>query len=828
MMGKLKGNLLEELTHEQEMTAAGRERYLRRQEKQTLSLQTNAYKLITGAIERVRSHLSETIEAEMVKGSGRRFSWAEDIAAIDTELLSYIGLTVCMDAVGQNLTRNSTLVRIGSRIEMEIWAKGLREYDRKLAKRVETKATKDHDAARYRVKAVRVMAGKAGYVQQSWSDERRLKAAAPVFNSVLAVSDVFECWNQGSGKKTAIRVGLCEQASEALATMEYEASWHEPLFEPMLVEPRPWESTTCGCYFDEALAGAVPLIRKGTVQQDKTVMYQLKKQGRVPYMDALNAIQRTPFAINDYVLEAVEHCWETGAVFGKFPRKHHVEHHAKPDNWDALTPQQKKLWVNKSRAVRDLNRNVDGNRANMVQDLRVARKMAKYEMFYLPHNFDFRGRVYPVPHFNHHRDDHVKAMFLFANKKPITESGAAWVAFQVANTGDFDKISKKSLDDRLAWVAEHEDKIIQVGRDWQASMDWWTQADKPFQFLAACHEYANWKEHGDAYECGLPIALDGSNSGIQHYSAASLAKDDGALVNLTVSDVPQDIYQSVADRVRELLKTDTSLYSEMWQEWGVGRKTVKRNVMTFGYSSEVQGFSLQLQEDLMNPLRDSVTEGLLDVHPFDHEDDNGQRAARFLAEKNWQAVNEVIENAGTSMRFFQKLADALAVEGKHMMWHTPIGFPVVQRYRKQKTKKLKLFLHDREHHRLVRSQVSIRESLENSVARGKSKQAVAPNVIHSMDSCHLLITVNNGLINGVRDYFLIHDSFATVPADTWTMFDVVRQSFIAMYTDWCLFEDLYDTTHQLLTDPTRISSLKIPAKGDLDLKEVADSLYCFC
>lgn len=827
-MDKLKANILEELTHEQHMSVAGRDRYLKRQEKQELSLQTSPYKLITGAIERVRSHLSETIETEMAKGSGRRFSWAEDISIVDPELLAYIGLTVCMDAVGRNSTRNSTLATIGHRIEMEVWAKGLREYDKKLAQRIETKATRDHDASRYRVKAVKIMAGKSGYVQPEWHDERRVKAAAPVYNSVLAASEVFEAWTQGVGKKTAVRVGMTPEASDALATMEYEASWHEPLYEPMIVEPRAWEDTTTGCYFDDALAASVQFIRKGTREQFRTVEYQLKRDSHVPYMDALNTIQRTPFCVNDYVMEALETCWNEGRVFGKFPRKNYVSYDSKPDNWEAMTPDDKKGWVGQSKAIRDMNRNVDGNRANMVQDLGVAQKMSQYEQFYLPHNFDFRGRVYPVPRFNHHRDDHIKALFLFANKKPITESGGAWVAFQVANTGDFDKISKKSLDDRLAWVTENHDKIVEVGRDWEGTFDYWSTADKPFQFLAACHEYANWSEQGDNYLCGLPIALDGSNSGIQHYSAASLAEKDGALVNLTPSDVPQDIYQSVADHVNATLKNDSSVFAKMWLDYGVGRKTVKRNVMTFGYSSAVQGFTNQLKEDLMNPLRDSVTEGLIARHPFDMNGDNGQQAARYLAEQNWEAVNEVINNAGTGMRFFRDLADAMATEGKHMSWQTPIGFPVVQRYPKQRTKKLKLFLHDREHQQLTRQQVSIREEVRNTVAKMKSKQAIAPNIIHSMDSCHLLITVNNGVVNNVKDYFLIHDSFATVPADTWTMFDVVRLSFIAMYRDWCLYDDLYGRTHQLLTDPSRIGELKIPAKGKLDLDDVASSLYCFC
>ena len=826
-MEKLRGNILEELTHEQEMAVLGRDRYLQRQEKQSLSLQSNPHKLITGAIDRVTDYLRAAIDEELSKSSGRKFAWVEDIRNIDTDLLAYIGLTVCMDAVGRNSTRNSTLVGIGHRIEMEVFASGLRRFNPQLHRRVSDKAVKDHDSERYRVKAVRVMAGKAGYEQPQWTDERRLKAATPVFNAVLAASDIFETWSQTKGRKTAIRVGLTEAASDALATMEYEASWHEPLYEPMLVEPRRWEAFDTGAYFDEALAASCPLIRKASGSQKRSVAYHLRTQTHVPYIDALNTIQNTPFTINDYVMAAVEHCWENDISFGKFPRKNHVSHSKKPDNWETLHPHERLNWVKNSKAVREMNRSVDGNRANMVQDLRVARKMQKYASFWLPHNFDFRGRVYPIPRLNHHRDDHIKALFLFANKKPITEAGAAWVAFQVANTGDFDKISKRSMDARLEWVKDNHEQIMLVGRDWQVSIDYWSKADKPFQFVAACHEYANWFEQGDDYLCGLPIALDGSNSGIQHYSAASLAETDGALVNLLPSDEPQDIYQSVADYVNKLLETDTSEYAIMWRDFGISRKTVKRNVMTFGYSSERQGFANQIQEDLMNPLRDEVTEGIRSSHPFEVGGDNGSRAARYLAEKNWEAVNEVIKHAGSGMRFFQELADAMASEGKSMRWQTPIGFPVEQRYSKMKTKKLKLFLHDREVNRLVRSQVSIRVEEVKTVHKAKSKQAVAPNIIHSMDSCHLLITVNNGLLNGVKDFFLIHDSFATLPADTWTMFDVVRHSFIAMYQDWCLFEDLYGRVHQVLADPTRIADLKIPEKGNLDLALVADSMYCF-
>ena len=59
-------------------------------------------------------------------------------------------------------------------------------------------------------------------------------------------------------------------------------------------------------------------------------------------------------------------------------------------------------------------------------------------------------------------------------------------------------------------------------------------------------------EHFDATAtgsicCGLPVSIDGSCSGYQHYSAAMRAEKEASLVNLMPSDEPQDIYQFIAD-----------------------------------------------------------------------------------------------------------------------------------------------------------------------------------------------------------------------------------------------------------------------------------------
>ena len=58
------------------------------------------------------------------------------------------------------------------------------------------------------------------------------------------------------------------------------------------------------------------------------------------------------------------------------------------------------------------------------------------ERFYVPLNIDFRGRIYPIPHFNFTRDDRVRGLFLFADGKPIGEEGLLWLKAHVAARAD--------------------------------------------------------------------------------------------------------------------------------------------------------------------------------------------------------------------------------------------------------------------------------------------------------------------------------------------------------------------------------------------------------
>jgi DNA-directed RNA polymerase len=819
---------IRELQRERQMITEGRDRYVKRSEKiTTTSIQNNPQKLISEVQSLVSKDLKKTIDDVSKGGSARHPSWYNDLKTIDVDIVSYVGLVSMFDAVGRNQTLTRAVSTIGQKIEMEVFNIELKQFNKKLANRIETKVTQDHSSERHRIKAAKSIAAKAGFEYEKWDDKRRVIVGTPILNSILRVSGIFDVWQTTIKNRTLKKIGLLPEASLRLSELDFDESWSSPLFAPMTVKPKDWTSFDTGCYIDEALSQQVKLV-KGYVANAhiKAIEHGFEKGSIQPSIDALNAVQRTPMKLNEIIVEAVEWCWVNDKSMGKFPTRAYIEKPDKVDDFDSLTAEQKKGIRIKNKNIVVKNRQIDGQRSVMVQDLKVAKELMEYDQFYLPHNFCHRGRIYPIPHFSHHRDEHIKAMFEFANEKKVDDKAFYWIAIQVANTGDFDKVSKKPMLDRIKWVNDNAEMIIEVAQDYKSTFDYWSQADKPFSFLAACQAYFNYLVEGEGSTSGLPISLDGSNSGIQHYSAASKQERDGSLVNLVPNSMPQDVYQEVADAVSKVFTSSDDKMARDWLKFGVNRKLVKRNVMTFGYSSEVYGFKDQIIEDTMRPLADDVLAGKYDQHPFG--DDQGFTAANYLAKANWKAVNQVITGASEGMKFFKTLARLLAHENKHMRWTTPVGFPVVQSYTKFTTKEIKVYLYDRTLFKNVRSQISLRDKPLRTVDKAKSASAVSPNVIHSMDAAHLLLTVLNGLQRNIQDYFLIHDSFATTAADTQKLYEIIRSSFIEIYDNFCLYQTVLNYNIKQFEDASKVDLPSIPKKGKLVLSDIKDSRYCFC
>jgi len=252
----------------------------------------------------------------------------------------------------------------------------------------------------------------------------------------------------------------------------------------------------------------------------------------------------------------------------------------------------------------------------------------------------------------------------------------------------------------------------------------------------------------------------------------------------------------------------------------------KRSTMTYGYSSNQNGMYDQLMEDFMVPLERKAAYGKIKKHPFG--DDHVQRdAARYLANIQYETIRETLKSVSGAMDYLRGLSEALSKENKVMRSTSASGFPVFQRYQKTKRMRVRVFLWDREAKINKRSQITMVQDVVNQIDSRKASNAVSANLIHAADSAHMSLTICAMLDEGINDFFMIHDSFATQAADTDTMYHLVRQVFVDIYSGDCFFAKLEAEVREQLSNPDAKLEKAMPAKGDLDINGVLESRYCF-
>lgn len=829
--------LEDQLTLEQTSANEGYDRYVRSQDRlkedQGYSSTNSVSKVIKGALPEVTKDIESYLEEDR---KGRHPDGLQYLKPLEAPLLSFIGLSCVFNAIAREATLVQTCVDIGRFVENELWAKALKDTNKELYQRLVSRVLKTHGNITYRKKALRATAAKEGFKYESLPNDLRVKIGEPLVNSVLKVCEGLFVLHYVNDD---VFIRLTDEASAYLSELTETEAWMSPAFKPMVLPPKPWVSFDTGCYYSESLSRHVKLVRTSSRDHRRLVSEAIESGLMAPCLASLNAIQDTPWRINRELLEVVRWAWEQSVTLDSFPPRQHLQRPPRPQDWEALPKDQQKAWRIKASQTAERNRGIDGERMVMLMDLKVANDLAGYERFWIPHSLDFRGRVYPVCHFSQQRSDHIRSLLEFADGVPMGDDGLYWLSVHLANCGDFEKLSKRPLDERVQWCLDNTETITKVANDPQGTFDIWRKADAPFQFVAACLEWANASKDPKGFVSHLPIALDGSNSGLQHYSAA-LRSPEGALVNLVPSEKPADVYQVVCNRAKELVERDAANgdhVAAIVLRNGVTRSLVKRNVMTFAYSSEQYGFAQQQREDLMRPLSLEVLEGKLSEHPYG--DDHGFRASLYIAKVVWTAVNDVVKDAGGGMRFFQACAKALAHEMKPLHWYSPMGMPVLHKYVTYSMKRVQLWLYDKnltvieatDRDRITSEgilryvQTNVRLKPTEVINKEKAKSAVAPNVIHSMDAAHLMLTVLQAREDDMRHFSLIHDSFGTHAGNTTRFFTLIREAFVDMYNDYCPFEEIAYQTEKALDDKTKVPPL--PARGTLDINGVINSLYAF-
>lgn len=581
---------------------------------------------------------------------------------------------------------------------------------------------------------------------------------------------------------------------------------------PMLIPPVPWISVNIG----SNLLASTKLIRlpESVSKTNSSTILPDRSLGAV--FDGLNALSACPWIINKPVLDL---------IINVFNNKGNKKLDIPPPA--AECPPLPKI-------THDMN----GHQRSRTQRMRVKLKQQKAEMhslwcnelyklsianhfrddvFWFPHNMDFRGRTYPCPpHFNHLGSDVTRSILLFAKGQKLGPWGLDWLKIHLINLTGFKKRSSNA--ERLVFANENMDNILNSADHPMEGRCWWHTSDEPWQTLACCMEIAKAVRSPDPaeYVSHFPVHQDGSCNGLQHYAALGRDQAGAESVNLSPSDQPQDVYSDVCELVECERAKDAKngILIAQKLEGFVKRKIIKQTVMTTVYGVTRYGAKYQILKQLK------------DLQDFDPE--HVWPACVYLADKTFLCLAEMFSATKEIQMWLTFCAHHISTLSlRPVEWITPLGLPVIQPYHKMST--------------LQRWGVSLTNSMSNFEKPNslKQKNAFPPNFIHSLDSTHMLLTALYCLREGIT-YVSVHDCFWTHPASVEIMNKICREQFVALHNQPIL-EDLSEHLLKKFCTTSKGSSLqevpnqrilrsmlsKVPKKGTFNLEEILNSTYFF-
>jgi len=589
-----------------------------------------------------------------------------------------------------------------------------------------------------------------------------------------------------------------------------------PKMMPMVVKPFPWTNGFDGGY----RTSLYPLIKYKTEQYmlDVDAKYNMQR-----VYNAVNSVQETAWKINKEVLDVlnmfinqeIESPVVQAIYKGQEPELPCEDTSDAINKYKAEYPQEWQRWKMTRAAHFDKVKTSGSHDHTLKRQVELANKFKDFGELYFPHNCDFRGRIYPlVPILNPQADDIGKALLDFSYGVPIGEHGDRWLKIHMANTYGNDKVS---LDERVKWTEDNEVAIMMIAKDPMTMRSAWETTDAPWQYLAACFEYARYKSSGEGVDfvSTLAVGLDGSCNGIQHL--ASIVKDEvaGKQVNLIPSDKPSDVYQEVADVVERNIADKKDTYANMWKG-NVSRKIVKQPVMTVAYGSTHQG-----RQDQVKAVLKKLSEKGTPLFKFPDSMPRKDRLnlewnlVLFITKEITKAISEVLVGPTKTMDWFKDIVREYNNHDKHMTWITPIGFPVISDYTQFKTKVLDTYFN--------RIQMRVRYTEPTKKLRkSKALQSFSANLVHSYDGSHLMFTINRLTNLNVQDFSVVHDSFATHVGHVQDLSEQLRLTYIEMYRSnvaESIWQELQENLGQALPKPIE--------PGHLDITRIMESDYFF-
>ena len=773
--------------------------------------------MIKKAIEPYANLIADNI-AEALEGKvGARQIALDAISEIDSKLLAFISAKTIIDRITGKATLQNVAVNIGTAIDESRMHDAFQAEKPYLFKKVFNEASDNRNRRSRNLKAAYNR-----YFQKwsGWSKTEKLHIGIKLIDLFIEATGFVQIVDRKIDEKKSIKILVATQSvCDYVERNADAASLLNPIYLPMVVKPENWTNPYDGGYLTHYTK---PLSFVKT--PDRNYLEELsgmnEQMGEV--YRAINIMQDTPWRINPFVYVTFEMIFERGMAVAGLPAREDLPitpFRIKGDTRD-LTEDEKvefKAWKKKTKGVHELNIRTKSRRLMTAKIKSIASQFINYEKIYFPHTVDFRGRAYPAPmYLNPQGNSLAKGLLEFADGKALGTNDAAFeLAVHGANCFGFDKVG---MDERVDWVQEHSDQIIACAENPLENLWWALEADDPWCFLAFCKEWQGFCADGLHHVSHIPIAKDGSCSGLQHFSAALRDPIGGAAVNLVPSDTPADIYQTVIDHAINAVNQDIdgehSELALLWLDYGMTRKTAKRCTMTRVYGSTLYSARAFVQEyivetDERRKQEDPAYKSVLEGREFD--------ASVYLARKIWDAINDTVVAAKDGMDWLQECARQLARLQLPVWFTTLDGFLVKQSYPNTSRRRIKTKLGDK----LV--YLSLQEQHRYRLDSRRQANGISPNWVHANDGCHLRMTLNLAADNGVTHFAMVHDSFGCHASDVPMLSACIREAFVALYVDNDPMENFLLEAQELTEDPLP----SLPEKGSLDVTAVRESEFFF-
>lgn len=353
-------------------------------------------------------------------------------------------------------------------------------------------------------------------------------------------------------------------------------------------------------------------------------------------------------------------------------------------------------------------------------------------------------------------------------------------------------LTQISNNDKEIWFNNNENNILNLDN---LLID---QAIDKIDFIGCCLAYKDYIKNGFM---SFDLKFDATCSGIQHISALLEDQNLGNEVNIKISNFnekPNDIYTKLIEPIKAELnkfvfenETNTLKYIDLLK-FNINRQLIKRPIMTIPYTVSIYGIADHIIS-LGEVIKEKIAENNITKVHYEFKDINNnifvlnKSQIMIFASIIYKTILKEYPVLSTLFTYYNKMISLLLKYDLDIIWITPTGVEIHQNYIKLEDEKIRMFINRKTRNIIIKKPI-----IPFVPDKIKSKNAIIPNIIHSLDSSHLNMIINDLLLKDIN-ILPIHDCFIISPNNTMELYN----SFILMYLKLYSNQSFINNFHNL-------------------------------